>query len=301
MITVGLTALTIAIVGTTLIAILASFGGALGESPETIQARGHFERGDELRKAGDHRAALAEYESSYSLDKDIYTLLAIANSEGALGAHEKAVAHFDEAIVMGKGWYQPFHDKARYLERAQGIEAAVAWFEGLDQSEGDPRKYQYLIGSLHMDAGRPALAIPRFEAALQAAMNERGISFDEDQGIIIQNEEHIGQNKLASLWPMPTYLARCWLHLGGNEKSYQYATMGISLHQRINTHKGYCSPEQIEAGISACRILRARVHMAQKELDAAQAELDHAATFEDGWSETRTAAAQTELDALRLR
>ncbi len=188
------------------------------------------------------------------------------------------------------------------MERQEGAAAVVRWFESLERSEPPTDKYQYLLGSHDMDHGRPHDAIPRFTRAIEFVLHKHGVAFDDALELSpMERVEQLIQNELADLWPDVTYLSKCYERIGELDTAYAWATRGVSLHRHINQRKGYCSLAQIEAGDTACRILRARVHIARAEWDAAEREITHAATFEDGWSKNRVSEAREHLKRSQAR
>ncbi len=260
----------------------------------------HFERGRELSREHRWQEAHAEYQAALKLRDNVYGVLGIAGCTDRLGDYPGALALYDRAIGMNVDWYQPYRERAYCIERNEGPPAVASWYAELEQREGDVAKYRYLLGSHHMELGRPAAALPDLLAALDEIMRRQRVTFTRAEQLAPPERiAEMKQNDLADLWPHLTYIAECYLNTSQPDEAYRWATRGVSLHQHISRRKGYCSPAEIEAGDAACRLLRARIHMNRNEWDAAERELAYAEAADD--SPNRCAEFARELQQRRER
>lgn len=281
---------------------ICAFGWGAFHDMDHDAAERHFEKAREFKKQGKWVEARTEYEAAFALHDGTYYLLGIAECCDRLGEYDRAIELYDRSIARSNGWYQPYFDKASCIERNHGEDAVNAWYGELEQKEGDVAKYRYLLANHHMDHGRPGKALPCFHQALALTMRTQRVEFtDDDELAPLERIRVMEQNDLASMWPTVTYIAQCYYRTGDKDKAYRWATRGVSLHQHLCRVTGYCTAAQIEAGDTACRLLRARIHMDRREWDAAQAEIGHAKSFDDLWSENRCDEAQRSLDRSRPR
>lgn len=284
-----------------LLAPLLLLGWAMSD-PVYEQQQRHLERGRARLKEERFAAARAEFEASLALRTDVYGVLGVARCTDRLGDYRSALTHFDRAIAMSPGWYQPYMERADCIERNEDAAAVTAWYSELEQREGDIATFRYLLGYHHMQHGRPSEALPALRTALDAVMARQRVRFDDDEQLGPASRiAAMEQNDLADLWPKPTYIAECYLAAEQLEEAYRWATRGVSLHQHLERSKGYSSPARIDAGDTDCRLLRARIHMERAEWAAAEEELAHARAFTDTWSARRCTEFAGELAERRAR
>jgi Tfp pilus assembly protein PilF len=92
---------------------------------ERTEARLHFERGNERRRQGDHRAARTEYEQAVTLDP---TLAQAHNNLGGLAMSDSpvdAARHFANAVEQAPGYVEARFNLAQSLLRIGRLEMAV--------------------------------------------------------------------------------------------------------------------------------------------------------------------------------
>jgi tetratricopeptide (TPR) repeat protein len=205
-----------------------------------------------------------------------YEWLDIAECHDELDHYEKASDAYDKAIGDG-GWWQPYTDKAEFIERNKGLAKAVAWLENLRTTTKDDRKFSYLLGSFHKSGDRDADAIPYFKHVVELVCKTQGFKFGKDFMLILDAETLAkGNNEYAELWPTLEYLAESCYEMEDRDGAFRYATMGVAIGQQLNRCKGYYEQDEIDAGDCDCRLLRAAVFMDRDDLDAAQTEIDKA-------------------------
>ncbi len=264
--------------------------------PVFEEQRLHLKRGYELSKEQRWEDARSEFQVALDLRDDVEGVLGLALCTDHVGDYQGALALYDRAIRVNPEWYQPYMERAECIERNEGPAAVAAWYAELEQRDQDAVKYRYLLGHHHMERGRPSEALVHLHAALDAVMQRQRVTFtDDDQLAPLARIAEMEQNDLADLWPDVTYIAQCYLKTGRSDEAYRWATRGVSLHQHLNRCQSYNSSAQIEAGDTQCRLLRARIHMDREEWGAAERELAHARTFDDGSSERRCANFAREL------
>ena len=232
------------------------------------------ERGRELLKQRDFSAALAELQAAVGLGYDnSFLRLDLAKCLEGLDRLDEADAAFDVAIGDGH-WWPPYTEKAEFLRRRDGADAANAWLAQLDQDKTDP-KFAYLQASFrHESCGDPAGAIPFYEEAVRRASARHGFVFDAEGWLVLDEATlHKKNNDYADLWPTLEQLARCRLSTEDVEGALTAATMGVAIGQQLNRCKGYYGAAEVEAGDVSCRVLRARAMIRRGGLDDAAREL----------------------------
>lgn len=268
--------------------------------PDYEAQQAHLARGRELGEQGRWQEAIKEYRAALGYGDEVYAMLGVARCKDHLGDYPAALEMFGNAIDRNPGWYQPYMERAHCIERNEGAAAVAAWYAELERREGDVVKYRYLLGSHHMECGRPAEALPHLLHVVDLILERQRVTFTEDDQLApAARIAEMEQNDLADLWPDVTEVAQCYLRTGQPDLAWRWAARGVSLHQHLCRSKGYCSPEQIEAGDTSCRLLRARIHMDRREWDAAERELRHAQAFDDLWSKNRCAEFAEELASRR--
>ena len=135
-----------------------------GPVPGEQQAR----EASELVERGEFGPALEELREAISLGYDnSYVQLDLARSLEGLGRLEEAESAFDAAIADGH-WWPPYTEKAEFLQRRDGTDAANAWLAQLDENTTDP-KFAYLQASFrHFSCGERAEAIPFYVEAARS-------------------------------------------------------------------------------------------------------------------------------------
>jgi tetratricopeptide (TPR) repeat protein len=276
--------------------------GALGASP----SEQHAARARELLQARRYEDALAELELAMAdgLD-DADVQMDLARCMEGLGRPAEAEMAYDAAIGDGH-WWPPYTEKAAFLRRSDGQEAAFAWLASLDVDPTE-HKFAYLQGSFrHFTCGDRAGAISFYEEATRRAAARHGFRFDDD-GWLVRDAASLEKenNDYADLWPTLEYLAECRLATGDVDGALRAATMGVSIGQQLNRCKGYYAAPEVEAGSVPCRVLRARALIRDGRLDAVERELALAQPLADRSSYSgharAIADARRELDAARRR
>lgn len=264
------------------------------------------DHGRELLKQGNYSAALEELRAAVSLGYDnSFLRLDLAKCLEGLDRLDEADAAFDVAIGDGH-WWPPYTEKAEFVRRRDGTDAANAWLAGLDQDKTDP-KFAYLQANFrHRSCGDPAGAVPFYEEAVRRASARHGFRFDAEGWLVLDEATLQKQNNdYADLWPTLEELARCRLSTEDVEGALRAATMGVAIGQQLNRCKGYYDAPEIEAGDVSCRALRARALTQLGRLDDAERELDLATPLAERGSYTGHAAeirgARRDLERARGR
>ncbi len=264
------------------------------------------DHGRELLKQGNYSAALEELRAAVSLGYDnSFLRLDLAKCLEGLDRLDEADAAFDVAIGDGH-WWPPYTEKAEFVRRRDGTDAANAWLAGLDQDKTDP-KFAYLQANFrHRSCGDPAGAVPFYEEAVRRASARHGFRFDAEGWLVLDEATLQKQNNdYADLWPTLEELARCRLSTEDVEGALRAATMGVAIGQQLNRCKGYYDAPEIEAGDVSCRALRARALTQLGRLDDAEHELNLATPLAERGSYTGHAAeirgARRDLERARGR
>lgn len=248
-------------------------GAALGPTPGRAEA----ERGEELLRQGQYGPALEQLQRAAAEGyEDGYVQISAAKCLEGLGRLDEADAAFDRAIGDGK-WWPPYQEKARFLLRTSGPDAATAWLAALDQ---DPRdhKFPYLQAEFLCDSvGDRRGAVGFYEEAARRAAARHAFRFDDDGWLLLDGATLQKQNNdYADLWPTLEHLAACRLSLEDLPGALRAATMGVAIGQQLKRCAGFYDAPEIEAGDVACRVLRARVMVRLARLDEADRELEFA-------------------------
>ena len=266
----------------------------------------HADRASELVDERRFDEALVELELALAEGYDnAYVQLDLAACMEGLGRLDEAERAYDAAIGDGH-WWPPYTDKAEFVRRHDGLDAAYAWLAQLDQDRTD-HKFAYLQGSFrHFSCGDRAGAIPFYEEAARRAAVRHGFRFD-DAGWLVLDDASLAKenNDYADLWPTLEYLAECRLQTGDVDGALRAATMGVAIGQQLNRCKGYYAAPEVDAGSVPCRVVRARAMVRQGRLDEADRELAAAQPLADRGSYSgharALADARRELDAARRR
>jgi tetratricopeptide (TPR) repeat protein len=248
-------------------------GRGLWGSEEHARVR-HLEAAQRLRSEGDHAAALSELRAVIAAGgENPQVWIDVGRCHEQLGQWDEALAAYDTAIGDG-GWYQPYHDRARCLRRARGLEAAVEWLRGLAEESPEDHKFPHILGSFLRECGKYERAIPPLQRAVDLVSARHAFRFEADGWLILDDETLArSNNDYADLWPTLEYLAACQYAEKDADAALRTATMGVSIGQQINRCKGYYDATEVEAGDAACRIWRARILMDREDWDLARSEL----------------------------
>lgn len=262
------------------------------------------EKGSDLLESGAFGPALEQLREAISLGYDnSYVQLDLAKTLEGLGRLDEAESAFDAAIDGGH-WWPPYTEKAEFLQRRDGTDAANAWLAGLDEDTTD-HKFAYLQASFrHRSCGDRAGAAPLYEEAVRRASARHGFRFDAEGWLLLDAPSLQKENNdYADLWPTLKDLADCRLELGDLQGALRAATMGVAIGQQLKRCKGYYEAPEIEAGDVNCRVLRARAMVRLGRLDEAERELDLAQPLADQSSYTgyRTALTKVRRELLAAR
>lgn len=259
----------------------------------------HYPRASELLAQEHYAEALAELRQA---PDGIFVRLDVAICLGHVGSEPEALAAFDRAIGDG-AWWPPYGEKAHFLRRSRGLDAAVDWLEQLAASQPAAHKFPYLLGSFLMEAGETAMAVPAYERAVALAAREHGFRFDAEGRLLVDAATLAHENNdFADLWPTLEELAACQFALGRLDAAMRTATMTITVGQQLNRCKGYYQPAEVEAGSVPGRLIAARVHIQRGTFAAAEVELAQAATLaRDGYYAPEVEAARNDLAVARAR
>lgn len=271
-----------------------------GPVPGEQQAK----HGSELLEQGAFGPALEELREAISLGYDnSFVQLDLAKTLEGLGRLDEAESAFDAAIDDGH-WWPPYTEKARFLRRRDGTDAANAWLAQLDGDTTDP-KFAYLQAEFrHRSCGDRAGAAPFYEEAVRRASARHGFRFDAEGWLLLDASTLQKENNdYADLWPTLQYWAACRLELGDLAGALRAATMGVAIGQQLKRCKGYYGAPEVQAGDVKCRALRARAMVRLGRLDEAERELDLAQPLADQSSYTgyRTALATARRELLAAR
>ncbi len=124
-----------------------------------------------------------------------------ACSSYPLDRFDEADAAFDVAIGDGR-WWPPYTEKAEFLRRREGTDAANAWLARLDEDTTAP-KFAYLQANFrHFSCGDRAGAIPFYEEAVRRASARHGFRFDAEGWLVLDAPTLQKENNdYADLWP----------------------------------------------------------------------------------------------------
>lgn len=259
----------------------------------------HGRRGRELLAQEHYAEALAELRQA---PDDIFVRLDVAICLGHVGKDDEALAAFDRAIGDG-AWWPPYGEKAHFLHRRRGLDAAVDWLEGLAAAQPAAHEFPYLLGSFLMEAGETARAVPAYERAVELAARAHGFHFDAEGRLLLDAATLAHENNdFADLWPTLEELAACQFALGRFDAAMRTATMTITVGQQLNRCKGYYQPAEVEAGSVPGRLIAARVYIQRGAFAAAEVELAQAAALaRDGYYAPKVEAARNDLAVARAR
>lgn len=243
--------------------------------PEEMEAKEHFTHAVKLEQAGDLDGAIAQHRLAHQDGLYPMTTRRVAGLLQAAGRYEEALAEID-----GEGpavsWGEYCNLRTRCLEAWKGPDAAVAWL--LEQDREDPTRpfFQCQIGMFHYYGGRPWEAIaPLLEAERRALARQKLHWNDKDELTDDDTTPH-DVNDLCDLWPTLEVLCKSYEAAGDDANAWLYATREVSLHQRIKRLNGYFGERWQAAGSFDGRMVRARVLLRRRALDAAAVELSNA-------------------------
>ena len=250
------------------------------------------ERGEELLREGRFGPALDQLQLAVTEGYDnSYLKLNVARCLEGLGRREEADEAF-EAVIGGGHWWPAYIEKAEFLLRRNGADAAVAWLTALDRDPSDP-KIAYLLGEFHHFAlDDKAAAIPHYEDAVRRAASRHNFRFDSEGWLVLdQSSLQKENNDYADLWPTLEHLAACRLETGDVAGALRTATMGVAIGQQLKRCQGYYNAQEVEAGDVSCRALRVRALVRLARLDEAAQDLAIARPLAERSSHSRSARA----------
>lgn len=225
---------------------------------------------DGLREAGDHRAAMAQYEQALGAGADrAETWTRIGECRLALADFAAARTAFDEALAAGATW-DARRGKARAIWRVDGEAAAAVFLRTLELAEHDVERW---LGELSSELGTVEGAIAHYEKSVELACAKHAFVFDAEGWLTVDEATRQKENNdFADLWPTLADLARLHFRRGDDGKAMRVATMGVAIGQQLNRCKGYYDATEVAAGDVDCRVLRGRLLCKQGRLDDAETE-----------------------------
>jgi tetratricopeptide (TPR) repeat protein len=95
-----------------------------------------------LTHMGNAESGLMISDQAIQIKKDAEALYAKALASDSLGLHDYAIAYYNEAITINKGFKPPYHDMGRLLVRTGYIEKAIEIFTQASKVFNDPESYR---------------------------------------------------------------------------------------------------------------------------------------------------------------
>ena len=245
----------------------------------------HYLRALHYERARQPEAAIKEWKA---LDADGWREIATRPLAEALARERR----FEEALEVidrngsNVSWGEYIDLRTHLLEQWKGVDSAVAWLKELDAKDPTSPFWAEQLGVFHLDAGRPREALEPLLESVRRACALHGYRFDDRDELVdyqpapSSDAEHEARatwhNDIADLWPALQNLATAYEELDDDESAYKWATRDVSMARILNEQKGYLDPDEVEAGSSLGRLVRARVLTRRGELELATTELDRA-------------------------
>jgi tetratricopeptide (TPR) repeat protein len=232
----------------------------------------HVERGKELLKQGRCAEALAEFDEADRQWPDATWFADRGECLSLLGRSDEAIA-LAEADMKREDpnhWTYGFDWGARWVERARGLDAAVAWFRDHGKEYFSDLRLESRLAEWHHGEGRAAAAIPLFVHVVETRSAAKGLRFDESGHVVASGAS---DHDYAAVWPDAGQLARACADAGHDAEAIRYGTLAIEAAQRSDDRSWEPRPGYFDAGDVDGRIARATAFMRLGRFDEAGADL----------------------------
>lgn len=246
---------------------------AAWSDPDRDAALAEYYRGHQLADEGRWREAMAKYGAyrDYVLAEngdDSEVQATLADCLWKLGEQDRAIAEYDASLAKQFRWWVAV-DRALCVA-ASDAGAAKQW---LERQPFPPQDRTRSLAEFHRRRGEHAEAL-RYERERIAEAAPAG-QFAADGSLLgydlpLPTERH---NALCELAEAMQALAEAEWAVGNTEAAQAAAARALAAHQRIKQSLGYYDEVHERAGSVECRALLARMAIAARRWDEAQAHI----------------------------